>query len=208
MNLGLIYQLQNRIPDATSEFRRALAIKPDLVGANFFLGVDYCNLGQGTKAIPYLKPAARRDPERPDIWSWLATAQGMPGEIEAEAATLKHALTLRPQDVDLLYLLGHAYERLGKREVAGLEKVAPSSSWAEQLLAESYSSSSEWSFAVIRFQNAIATAPARPGLHVGLGEVLLRAGRLKRAAHEFEQELQIDPQYFLRTYDRRHDATC
>jgi len=41
-----------------------------------------------------------------------------------------------------------------------------------------------------------------------LGEALLRAGRLKQAAHEFEQELQIDPQYFLRTYDRRHDATC
>ena len=205
MNLGLIYQLQNRIPDATAEFRRAIAIKPDLVGANFFLGVDYCNLGQGTKAIPYLKAAARRDPERPDIWSWLATAQEMSGEIEAEVVTLKHELTHRPQDVDLLYLLGHAYERLGKREVAGLEKVAPGSSWAEQLLAESYSSSSEWSFAVIRFQNAITTAPARFGLHVGLGEVLLRAGRLKQAAQEFEQELQIDP-HSLRAVVRRAEA--
>jgi tetratricopeptide (TPR) repeat protein len=205
MNLGLIYQLQNRIPDATAEFRRALAIKPDLAGANFFLGVDYCNLGQGTKAIPYLKAAARRDPERQDIWSWLATAQEMSGEIEAEVVTLKHALTLRPQDVDLLYLLGHAYERLGKREVAGLEQVAPGSSWTEQLLAESYSSSSEWSFAVIRFQNAIATAPARPGLHVGLGEVLLRAGRLKQAAQEFEQELEIDP-HSLRALVRRAEV--
>ncbi len=205
MNLGLVYQLQNRIPGAMAEFRRALAIEPGLAGANFFLGVDYCKLGQATTAVLYLKTAARREPDRPDIWSWLATAQELSGEIEAEVATLRQALTLQPQDVDLLYLLGHAYERLGKGEVASLEKVAPGSSWAEQLLAESYSSSSEWSFAVIRFQNAIAISPARPGLHVGLGEVLLRAGRLKQAANEFDQELQIDP-YSLRASVRRAEV--
>ncbi len=93
----------------------------------------------------------------------------------------------------MLYLLGHAYERLGKAEVVSLEKTAPSSSWSEELLAESYSSSSEWSFAVIRFQNALASSPTRPGLHVGLGEVFLRVGRLDQAAQEFEHELQLDP---------------
>src|SRR5258708_284660 len=180
MNLGLVYQLQNRIPDAMAEFRRALAIEPGLAGANFFLGVDYCNLGQATKAVLYLKTAARREPDRPDIWSWLATAQAMSGDIGTEVATPRQALTLQPEDVDLLYRLGHAYERLGKGEVAGLEKVAPGSSWAEQLLAERYSSSSERSFAVIRFQNAIAISPARPCLHGALGEVLLRTGRLKQ----------------------------
>jgi len=205
MNLGLVYQLQNRIPGAMVEFRRALAIEPGLAGANFFLGVDYCKLGQATTAVRYLKTAARREPDRPDIWSWLATAQELSGEIEAEVATLRQALSLQPQDVNLLYLLGHAYERLGKGEVASLEKVAPGSSWAEQLLAESYSSSSEWSFAVIRFQNAIAISPARPGLHVGLGEVLLRAGRFKQAANEFDQELQIDP-YSLRASVRRAEV--
>jgi len=59
MNLGLIYQLQDRTPEAMAEFRRALKIKPTLAGANFFLGVDYCTLGEGTKAIPYLKAATR-----------------------------------------------------------------------------------------------------------------------------------------------------
>ena len=205
MNLGLIYQLQNRIPEAMAEFRRALQIKPALTGANFFLGVDYCNLGEGAKAIPYLKAAVRREPERTDLWSWLSIAHEMSGDIKAEVATLKHGLTLQPQDVDLLYLLGHAYERLGKGEVAGLEKAAPGSSWAEQLLAESYSSSREWSFAVIRFQNALATSAARPGLHVGLGEVLLRAGRLKQAAQQFDEELRIDP-HSLRAVVRRAEV--
>ena len=193
MNLGLVYQLENRTPDAMTEFRHALKIKPTLAGANFFLGVDYCKDGEGKKAVPYLKAASRLEPKRPDIWSWLATAQEVSGDSQGEVATLKHAVDLQPADVDLLYLLGRAYERLGGREVAILENAAPGSSWSEQLLAESYSSSSQWSLAVIRFQNALAISPTRLGLHVRLGEAFLRAGRLDPAAREFEEELRVDP---------------
>lgn len=194
MNLGLLYQLQGRSPEAMEEFRRALNIKPTLAGANFFLGVDYCKSGNGAKAIPYLKAAARQEPSRADVWSWLATAQEVLGDYQAEVATLKRAITLEPHDVDMLYLLGHTYEKLGKQEVSRLEKAAPASSWSEQLLGESYSSSTQWSFAVIRFQNALALTPNRPGLHLGLGEVLLHAGRLDQAAKEFEQELRVNPE--------------
>jgi tetratricopeptide (TPR) repeat protein len=193
MNLGLLYQLQNRLPEAMAEFLSALKLKPTLAGANFFLGVDYCKSGNGAKAIPYLKAASRQEPNRPDIWSWLATAEEISGDTQAEVRTLKHALSLQPRDADMLYLLGHAYEKLGKQEVDRLEKAAPASSWSEQLLAESYSSSTEWSFAVIRFQNALLLSPNRPGLHVRLGEVFLHAGRLDQAAQEFEQELRISP---------------
>ena len=193
MNLGLVYQLQDHIPDAMAEFRRALQLKRTLTGANFFLGVDYCKAGEGTKAIPYLKAAARQEPQQPDIWSWLATAQELSADFHAEAATLEKALSLQPRNVDLLYLLGHAYERLGKEEVSLLKKAAPGSARTEQLLAESYAASGAWSMAMIRFQNALAISPGTPGLHVEIGEVLLRAGRVKRAAMEFEQELRVAP---------------
>ena len=46
MNLGLVYQLQDRSSAAMTEFRRALKLKPGLAGANFFLGVDYCKTGE------------------------------------------------------------------------------------------------------------------------------------------------------------------
>ena len=205
MNLGLVYQLQNRIADAITEFRRALQLKPALSGANFFLGVDYCKRGEGTRALPYLKAAAQQDPRRPDIWSWLATAQEMSGQIHTEAATLQRALNLLPQNVDLLYLLGHAYERLGKEEVARLQKAAPHSSRAEQLLAESYGASNEWPSAMIHFRNSLAASPDTRGAHVELGEVLLRAGKLTRAASEFEEELRIAP-HSVRAVVRRGEA--
>src|SRR6266436_2527505 len=193
MNLGLVYQLLDRSAEAMTEFLRAVKFKPGLAGANFFLGVDYCKLGEGAKAIPYLKAALQTEPNRPDIWLWLATAQEISGELQPEVATVRRALESQPKDVDLLYLLGRAYERLGKQEVAHLEKVAPGSSRSEQLLAESYATSNEWPSAVIHFQSALAASPNRAGLHVELGEVLLRAGKVNQAIREFDEELRRDP---------------
>jgi tetratricopeptide (TPR) repeat protein len=202
MNLGLVYQLQDRYPEAMTEFRRALKLKPSLTGANFFLGVDYCKMGEGPKAVPYLKAALKASPNQPEIWLWLATAQEISGDIDAEVATLRQALSLQPKDVDLLYLLGHAYERLGKQEVARMETIAPESFRKEQFLAESYAASNEWPSAVIHFQNALAIAPRQAGLHVDLGEVLLHAGKVHQAGREFGEELQLNPQS-LRALVRR-----
>jgi tetratricopeptide (TPR) repeat protein len=205
MNLGLVYQLQDRATDAMTEFRRALKIKPGLAGANFFLGVDYCKLGEGAKAVPYLNAALKAEPNRPDTWLWLATAQEIAGQWQNEVGTLHRALELRPADVDLLYLLGSAYERLGKQEVAHLAKVSPGSSRSEQLLAESYASSKEWPSAVIHFQNALSASPNRAGLHTELGEVLLHAGKANRAIGEFDEELRHNPDS-LRALARRGEA--
>jgi len=205
MNLGLILQLQGRREEAMAEFRTALKLQPTLAGANFFLGVNYCQLGDGKSAIPYLKAAAHSETTRVDIYSWLATAQEMTGEVSAEIATLQRGLALQPQNIDLLYLLGHAYERLGKDEVVALEKAAPGSARAEQLLGESYSASSEWPSAVLRLQNALAASPDVSGVHAELGEVLLRQAKLKRATEEFNAELQLYPQS-LRALVRRGEV--
>src|SRR5512146_1291315 len=62
MNLGLVYQLQDRRAEAIREFKAALKLKPGLTGANFFLGVDYCKEGHGLLAIPFLKKAASQNP--------------------------------------------------------------------------------------------------------------------------------------------------
>jgi tetratricopeptide (TPR) repeat protein len=193
MNLGLLYQLQDRRSEAMVELRRALKINPALAGANFFLGVDYCKLGEGAKAISYLKAALQAEPKRPDIWLWLATGQEISGQLQAEVVTLHRALELEPNDADPLYLLGAAYERLGKKEVAHLQKVAPGSARSEQLLAESYAASNEWPTAVIHFKNALAASVEHAGLHAELGELLLRAGKVNPAIRELDEELLLNP---------------
>ena len=205
MNLGLVYQLQDRRAEAISEFKAAIKLKPTLTGANFFMGVDYCKEGLGVAAIPFLKKAASQSPGQVEIWEWLANAQEMTGDVTGEVATLKRAMAAHPRNVDLLYQLGQAYERLGKQQAAKLKKAAPNSVRAEQLVAEGYAASNEWPSAVIHFQNALAKDPGFPGLHVELGEVYLRGGKLKQATAEFESELKQNPRS-LRAKVRRGEA--
>jgi tetratricopeptide (TPR) repeat protein len=205
MNLGLVHQLQGREPEAIQDFRAALKLKPTLTGANFFLGVDYCKQGKGLEAIPYLQAAVAQRPQQVEFLSWLATAQDLSGQWMAEAATLNRALKAEPQNVNTLYLLGQVYERLGKQYAADLKKAASNSVRAEQLVAESYSSTNEWPSAVIHFQNAISKTPNAPGLHVELGEVYLHAGKVKAAATEFDRELAANPNS-LRGLVRRGEA--
>ncbi len=193
MNLGLVYQLQNQLPEAMREFQRALKLKPSLTGANFFLGVDHVKLGDASKAIPFLQAALRAEPNKPEVWLWLATAEEISGDLPAEVETMRHAVELQPTDVDFLYLLGHAYERLGKQQAARLETVSSDSSRKEEFLAQSYAASNEWPSAVIHFQNALTSFPNRSGLHVQLGEVLLHAGRELQASREFDAELRLHP---------------
>jgi tetratricopeptide (TPR) repeat protein len=205
MNLGLVYQLQDRRSEAVPQFQAALRLKPTLAGANFFLGIDYCKEGNGAAAIPLLQAAAAHQPEQAEIWSWLANAQEMTENFQAELATLNQGLELHPKNVDLLYLLGHAYERLGKQQAADLKKGAPNSVRTELLVAEGYASSNEWPSAVIHFQNALSKDPKLPGVHVELGEVYLHGGKLKLATVEFENELKLDPDN-LRALVRRGEA--
>ena len=193
MNLGLVYQLQDRRKDAIHEFQAALKLKPKLTGANFFLGVDYCKEGDGATAIPFLKTALVQHPEQVEIWSWMANAQEMTGDFRGEIATLNRALKLHPQNVDLLYLLGQSYEHLGKEQAADLKRAAPNSVRTEQLVAEGYAASNEWPSAVIHFQNALEKTSNIAGLHVRLGEVYLHGGKVKQATAEFERELQKNP---------------
>lgn len=205
MNLGLLYQIQDRQAEAMTEFERALKLQPRLAGANFFLGVDYCKSGAAAKAIPYLTAAAKEEPDRKEIWMWLASADQMAMRTEARTDTLQHALKLFPDDIDVQYELGTAYEKLGQAAVLEIEKKDPPSFRAEQLLGESYAASSEWPVAVLHFQNAIALAPTAQCLHAELGEVHLHAGNWQAAQQAFDEEFRLNPRS-VRALSRRGEV--
>lgn len=193
MNLGLAFQLQRQIPEAMKMFERALKIKPTLTGANFILGMDYCQRGEGGRAVPLLRAAVRTKPERPEIWVWLATAEGMTGNLPEAVRTLLEGLRLHPNNLDMLYVLGHTYEALGRQAIDQLKKLHGNSSYVDQLLAEDYMTSGYLSSALLHLQRALRISPNRPDLYVLTAEVFLRAGRLKQAAREIQKALALDP---------------
>jgi len=205
MNLGLVYQLQKKIPAAMRMFEQALKSRPDLIGANFFLGMDYCQRGQCRRALPFLRSAVRGRPNQAEIWSRLATAEEMAGDLPAEVNTLHQGLKLHPRDVNMLYLLGHANESLGRRAIDHLKALHGNSSYVDQLLAEDYVNSGYLSAALVHLQNAVSTSPNRSDLYLEMADIYLRAGRLKLAEAEIRKALALDP-HSLRALVRRGEV--
>ncbi|MGH9396702.1 MAG: tetratricopeptide repeat protein [Terriglobia bacterium] len=205
LNLGLVYQIEERWGEATRMLRKAVELDPRLAGAQFFLGVDDCLQGESRLAVPHLEAALRQKPDLQGGYSWLATAQKMNGDLEAEVATLRRGLGRYPNNVDMIYLLGRAYEMLGRDSIDRLEKGNPQSTYVQQWLGENYAQSGYPSAALVHLQNAIAASPHRPGLHVELGEVYLQAGNLDLAMKQFNAELEINP-HDLRALTRRGEA--
>lgn len=190
LNLGLVYQSEERRNEGARILKKAVRLDTHLAGAQFFLGLDECIAGNSHAAIPHLAAALRLKPNLQDGYSWLATAQKMNGDLNAEVKTLHRGLRHNPENIDMLYLLGRAYEALGRDAIDHLEKSSPHSSYVEQWLGEDYAQSGYPSAALIHLENAIAASPNRNGLHLEVGEIYLHAGNLERALAEFNAELQ------------------
>ena len=205
VNLGLVYELQSRRPDAIAMFEKAVQLKPDISGAQYFLGVDYCKQGDAKSAILHLEAAVRARPNLPDAWSWLASAYQMNGETSRQVDTLEAGLHANPESIDLLYLLGEACQQLGKDALDRLQQTDLESSVLEQLLAENYAASGHPAIAMLYLEDALKASPDRPGLHLATAEVLLHAGNLKRAEDEIAAELRVAP-HSLRALVRRGEV--
>lgn len=205
LNLGLVYQGEERLAEATRALRQALDLDPQLTGAQFFLGVDECVQGEANLAVPHLRAALRQKPDLQAGYAWLATAQKMDGNLQAEVQTLRRGLDRFPNNIDLIYLMGRAYEALGRDSVDRLEKADPESTYVQQWLAEDYSQSGYPSAALVHLQDAIAKASSRRGLHVEMGELYLEAGNLDLAMKQFNTELELNP-HSLRALTRQGEA--
>ena len=65
--LGVLRQMQNRLPEARKEFELALSLDPNNVPAHLHLGETLLYLGQPQAAIPLLEEAIRLRPDDPNI---------------------------------------------------------------------------------------------------------------------------------------------
>ena len=105
-----------------------------------------------------------------------------------------------PHAPEVLYLTVHIYSDLSLRASQELADVAPSSSEARQLNAESLEVQGKWDEAAAEYRRILEHNPHAIGIHFRLGRLLLSkpdpdASMTDQAKEEFQQELEIDPTY-------------
>ena len=199
-DLGLTREQQGRFDDAITGLRRALTLKPALRGANLFLGIAEYRLNHYEPAIGALRREVKLNPSDAKAWMWLGVAELAAEKPEEAVLALDKAAQLAPDDVDILYHRGHAHMLVSKQSYERMFHADPNSWRIHQVLAQAASQGDRDLDAIAEYQAAIKSAPSQPGLHEELATEYWKADKLDEAEAEYRQELAIDPQSLLATY--------
>src|SRR5207237_9826458 len=98
--LGVLRQMQNRVPEAQKEFETAVSLDPENARAQLHLGETRLFLGEPEAGIAPLERAIRLAPDGPNIaiayWA-LGTCQLLLGRVDPAIDLLQKARAANPR---------------------------------------------------------------------------------------------------------------
>ena len=203
LNLGsALLEVPGRVPDAISEYQRAVRIYPNYAEAHNNLGAVLLQSGRTTEAVAEYRAAVRLDPDYPDAHSNLGGALSrIPGRLSEATAELETAVRLDPENARrraalgnvLLQMPGRVFEAIGQLETA--VRIDPELTDAHYSLALGLAQlPSRLPDAVVEFRRVLRSRPDDAGTHYQLGVLLSRMpGKLPEAILEIEAAERIKP---------------
>ena len=203
LNLGsALLEIPGRVPDALSEYQRAVQIYPDYAEAHNNLGAILLQLGRNTEAVAEYQAAVRLDPDYPDAHSNLGNALSrMPGRQNEAISQLETAVRLDPENARRRAALGNVlFQTPGRlpEAIAQLEtavRIDPQFTDAHYSLALALAQiPGRLPDAIVEFQTVLRNRPEDAGAHYQLGIALSRIpGKLPGAIREIEAAERIKP---------------
>ncbi len=202
--LGLICFQQGKFADAVAPLREALRLKPALPNVDVLLAMSLSELGRYEEALPALTKAFSQSADpvlRRKAGLHLQRAYtGLGRDADAVGAALRLS-RLYPDDPEVLYHSGRIFANFAYVQTMRLAAVAPDSVWLHQAAGEANESQGLYDAAIREYQQVLAAAPRRPGIHFRIGRALLQraanpsSGTDDALAAEkaFEAELALDP---------------
>ena len=191
VNLGLAYQGLFDYGEATHYLAKALRERPNLVGPNVIVGMDYLKLGSPGKGVPFLQAALKLDPAGRDAREALASAYLEQDNFAAAAEQFRHIAELNPDKSEAWFKLGHVYLDLAARLAYRGAHLYRDSAWGHRFLGDLLFERARWQEAIDEYRKALAIEPGQPGLHAAIGQAYLSAQKPEQAQAEFRMELPL-----------------
>ncbi len=197
-HLGLLEVREEHFESAIDDYRKAIAINPNLPGLQMNLGLALFKVAQFPEAIKSFSSEIRKHPGDLRLTILLGMAHyGMKDYLVA-IPYLKRATELDPQSVPLRLALAHSCMRSKQYQCvlnAHKETLAlmPTSAEADMLAGEALDRMGDSLGAMKELRAAVVADPHQPNVHFGLGYLLWTENKWPEAASEFQLELQNDP---------------
>ena len=194
-HLGLLEARQEHFESAIDDYRRAMAINPDLPGLQMNLGLTLFKVAQFPEAIKSFSSEIKKHPGDLRLTILLGMAHyGMKDYLVA-IPYLKRATESDRNSIPLRLALSHSCIRSKQYHcVLDMQKeilvLKPDSAEADMLAAEALDQMGDSAGAIKELQAAVAANPNQPNVHFGLGYLLWTENNWSEAANQFQLELQ------------------
>jgi tetratricopeptide (TPR) repeat protein len=201
-NVGIDLEHSGHPYEAEVEYRRAIAIKPDLPEAHYNLGHLYYGLpGRLDDAITQFSEAIRLKPDYPEAHDNLGNCFARKsGRTDDAIAQYREALRLRPAYPEAHGNLGTMLDREGRTLEAIDEfresiRLWPDNAQAHLNLAGAWMKvPGRTGDAISEFEEAVRLRPEAAEIRVRLAIALLRAqGRTDEAVTQLQEALRLRP---------------
>ncbi|MGZ3275987.1 MAG: tetratricopeptide repeat protein [Caulobacteraceae bacterium] len=196
-DLDTAIKLAEDLVKAAPGDRDALVVQADL----------YRAASRFPEAVKVLDRLIADDPSGTDwaIYYQRGTALDRAGHWPEAEQDLQKALTLRPDQPDVLNYLGYSWVTRGERlpqAIAMLQKAylaQPNSGEIADSLGWAYYNMGDFKQAVQRLERAVALEPVNPEINDHLGDAYWRAGRKTEAQYQWSRVLSLKPNADLKT---------
>lgn len=217
--LGVLSGMRGDATSAESGFRKALALMPDFLQAQFNLAIALRDQGKLDEALAELEALVSKQPQHADAWSTLGYLYVRLERHDEAERCFRAALAVNPVFPDALTNLGNVLaSRQCWDEAIGCHRralaAAPTHGGAAINLGSALVALGSFEEAITAFRQAITANPENVDAHVQLGMALNHLGKRQEAEQAFRKVLRLFPghgeaQYFLAALgagDRPHTA--
>jgi tetratricopeptide (TPR) repeat protein len=166
LNLGLSLFKNGDYEQAIAMFAPLLKAQPDDQRLNVLVGMSHYGLAHYAVAAPYLKQAAKSDPQNLTLLLTLAHSCLLSNQYPCVLDAFHQIVALNAESAEADMLMGEALDEMKDPEGA-----------------------------IREFRAAVQANPKEPNVHFGLGYLLWTKGQYGEAAAEFQAEIDNDPQH-------------
>ena len=165
-DLGYFLAGRGRVDEAIVHYRKALAIRSDLVEVQNNLGVALVGKGKIDEAMSHYLMALKFKPDFVDAHTNLGIVLAAKGKLSEAIPHYRKALAVNPKLVEARNNLGVVLVQQGRLDEA-----------------------------IVEYRKALELAPNIPDIHNNLGKVLAARGRTDEAIPHFRRALELRPDF-------------
>ncbi len=137
MNLGLALDGAAKPREAIARFEQVLKLDPGFTPAYLAAGACWRKLGDQAKALDAFEHALKLEPRSRTVYLELADTHYALGRFDRAAEFYERYTSVDTREARVWKQLGLSYARLGRARAAELRKLAPSSKFWSDLVADS-----------------------------------------------------------------------